>query len=250
MKKCLAMFLSFLCATSFADTITLLADEWCPYNCAPNAANPGYMIEVAKLAFESKGHKVEYKLMNWERSLQMVKEGKATAAVGADKTELEGGIYPTESLGDTINAFFVPVASSWKYTGPESLKGQKVGVIKGYPYEENIENFFKSNPGAADYVSGDNATETNIKKLNASRITTYLENIAVFNNQAKEMGLEGKFKNVGATSTEATPIYLAFSPALATSQAYAKMLSDKIVELRASGELKKILAKYGLTDWK
>lgn len=250
MRK-IAVALCFMASgLAFADTITLLADEWCPYNCDPKSPNPGYMIEVAKLAFESKGHKVDYKLINWERALQMVKEGKATAAVGADSTELEKGVYPTESLGNTINAFFVPAASTWKYAGPDSLKGQKVGVIKGYPYEDNIEAFFKANPGVADYVSGDTATETNIKKLGAGRINSYIENIAVFNNKVKEMGMTGKFKNAGATASEATPIFIAFSPAQATSAGYAKILSDKITELRASGELKKILAKYGVDDWK
>ncbi len=250
MKKFTFAFCCLLSSISFADTITLLADEWCPYNCDPKSPTPGYIIEIAKLAFESKGHKVDYKLINWERALQMVKEGKATGAVGADKSEMAEGVFPNESLGGTINAFFVQNSSNWKYQSPSSLQGQKVGVIKGYPYEDDIEAYFKAHPGTADYVSGDTATEKNIKKLKAGRINSYLENIAVFSNKTKEMGLSGQFKNAGATTSESTPIYIVFSPKQASSAQYAKILSDKVNELRASGELGKILAKYGLKDWK
>ena len=36
-----------------AATITLRADSWGPYNEEPKSAQPGYMIEVAKLIFET-----------------------------------------------------------------------------------------------------------------------------------------------------------------------------------------------------
>ena len=249
MKKFSAMLFLFCSSLSFADTITLVADEWCPYNCDPKAANPGYMIEIAKLAFEAKGHTIDYKLINWERALQMVKEGKAVGAVGADKSELEGGVYPAEEMGAAINSFFALSASNWSYAGPDSMKGQKIGVIQGYPYDESIEKFFKANAGVADFVSGDNATETNIKKLQAGRINAYLENEAVFNNKAKDMGLDSAFKKVGSESDK-TQIYIVFSPSNAQSKTYSAILSDKVKELRANGELSKILAKYGLKDWK
>ena len=35
-----------------AETVTLRADVWCPFNCEPDAASPGYMIEIAKAALE------------------------------------------------------------------------------------------------------------------------------------------------------------------------------------------------------
>ena len=33
---------------SLADTVTLRADEWYPYNGDPDAERPGYMIELAQ----------------------------------------------------------------------------------------------------------------------------------------------------------------------------------------------------------
>lgn len=45
-------------------------------------------------------------------------------------------------------------------------------------------------------------------------------------------------------------IYIAFSPHNQKSASYAKILSDGWKEIRKSGELKKILAKYNVEDWK
>ena len=44
-----------------AKTVVLVADEWCPYNCAPNSDKPGYVVEIAELVFAEAGHTVIYK---------------------------------------------------------------------------------------------------------------------------------------------------------------------------------------------
>jgi polar amino acid transport system substrate-binding protein len=43
---------------------------------------------------------------------------------------------------------------------------------------------------------------------------------------------------------------MAFSPKNPKSKEYAKLLSAGIEQMRLSGELSKILAKYQLTDWR
>lgn len=65
---------------SIGDEITLRADEWCPYNCAPDADKKGFMVDIATAVFEEAGHKVDYKLMPWARAVADTKEGKFTAA--------------------------------------------------------------------------------------------------------------------------------------------------------------------------
>jgi len=46
---------------------------------------------------------------------------------------------------------------------------------------------------------------------------------------------------------EGDPVYFAFSPA--AGPRYAQLFDDGLRELRRSGELAKILAHYGLSDW-
>lgn len=47
-------------SVAYADVITLVADEWCPYNCTPDTDHPGFMIEIAQYAFEHAGHTIVY----------------------------------------------------------------------------------------------------------------------------------------------------------------------------------------------
>jgi len=45
----IALLLSlFLISPAIADTITIRADVWCPYNCEPDSEKPGYMIEIVQ----------------------------------------------------------------------------------------------------------------------------------------------------------------------------------------------------------
>jgi len=66
------------------------------------------------------------------------------------------------------------------------------------------------------------------------------------------MNLQGKVTFTMATSDVVKPskLFIAFSPKNPKSQEYAKLLSEGTAALRASGELRKILAKYGLSDWR
>ena len=96
----------------------------------------------------------------------------------------------------------------------------------------------------------------NIKKLLKGRIDTIPEDKAVFVNMAHKMGVLDQIEEAGADPIlnkddfESLKIYLAFSPKNPNSKDYAKLLSEGIKEMRSSGELQKILAKYGLNDWK
>jgi polar amino acid transport system substrate-binding protein len=64
-----ALSLSMLCSLAKADTISIRADLWCPFNCDPSGAKPGYMIEIAKAVFEPLGHKIDYQTLNWARAI-------------------------------------------------------------------------------------------------------------------------------------------------------------------------------------
>ena len=98
----------------------------------------------------------------------------------------------------------------------------------------------------------DNALELNMRKLKAGRIGAFIEDVAVFSAKAKELGMDSDFEQAGLlVEDEASQwVFMAFSPAGAKSKEWARILSDGIREMRANGELQKILAKYGVQDWK
>lgn len=241
-----------------ADTISVKSDEWCPFNCEPGSANPGYMIEIARIIFEKAGHQLTYGVMPWSRCIDHGRKGKLDALPGATKGEMPDFVFPEEELGFSMTAFFVKKGNQWRYTDLSSLEGLKVGVLDEYEYGAGLDEYFekKKNTGEAQIVRGEDPVGLNIKKLLKGRIDIVPEDKLVFLYNAKEHGVLDQVQEAGMVPVtdkadfESTKVYLAFSPKNPRSKEYARILSEGIREMRASGELAKILAKYGLTDWK
>lgn len=237
-------------APAAAETITLVADEWCPYNCVPETDAPGYMVEIAQKAFGDAGHDVKYETLNWARAVADARTGAYVGIIGAAKTDAEDFVYPEVALGQDDSLFFVRKGHPWKYAGIDSLRDQRVGVIRGYSYGDEIDKYLEE-LGESEHVqiaSGDSGMETNIRKLMAERIDVVIANPFVFRSEAQKMGLLDKIESAGAHGVP-TLLYIGVSPAHPKAAEYAELLSKTVQQMRASGELATLLAKYGLEDW-
>lgn len=253
-KKILLLFtlMALFPSAGIADVITIRADEWSPYNGIPNSAKPGYAIELAQVIFAKAGHTIDYKNLNWARATKEVLAGKYDCAIGATTGDIEGAVFPKESMGSSTNAFFVKKGAAWRLDGVNSLKSVSVAIIRDYAYGDDYDAYFKSvkNPRKVQIVSGDAPLDLNIKKLIAGRVDVVIEDKNVFNAKAAEMNVADKVEFAGADADDiSNDLFLAFSPKKPKSQEYAKIWDDGIRTMRANGELQKILAKYGLEDW-
>jgi polar amino acid transport system substrate-binding protein len=245
----LSLFVSILRAEN--ETIVIGADSWCPVNCEPNSDNPGYMIEIAKKIFQEQAVKVEYKLMPWSRAIVEAEKGNIQAIVGAFKGDAPHFIYPQEELGLIGNSFFTHVYNPWHFQSIDSLEQITLGTIKGYEYGDTVSQYVanKENTGKiVEMTGGKNVLSRSMNMLIANRIDVIVESDIVFWHQAKKANLVDSVKFAGQAS-KPTKVYIAFAPNSEISKKYAKILSDGVVNLRASGELKKIMLKYGLQDW-
>lgn len=237
--------------TGAAATISVRADEWCPYNCAVDAPKPGYMVEVLKLIYGKAGHSVDYQTMNWARSLEETRAGKFQAVIGAVKEDAEGFVFPRQPFGMSANGFCVRKGDKWRYQGAKSFNGQVLGVIRDYSYgDEEIDNYVAKHRNDATRVqiaSGDNALEVNLKKLAKGRVDVVVDDFSVLRQAVKGLDLAGQISC--SADAEADPIFIAFSPNLAQAKEYAELFDRGIEGLRRDGTLKKILSGYGLEDW-
>jgi polar amino acid transport system substrate-binding protein len=239
-------------AKAETETLTLRADVWCPYNCEPNDALPGYMVEIAKAALEPK-YKVDYQNLNWARAIAEAREGKYSGLVGAANSDAPDFVFPPSALGVGRNCFYVKPDSTWTYKGLDSLKGIAVGVIKDYSYDENeIDGYIKANAKDAkkiDIVSGDNGLDLNVKKTLAGRIGAFIEEENVIKSYLFKKKLpENAVKSAGCVKE--SELFVAFSPKQKDAKELAKIVGDKVEAMRKDGSLKTLLAKYGIADWK
>lgn len=244
------ILLSLVMLSSFhlkAETLTFRADNWCPFNCEPNTSMPGYVVEILNNVFNKAGHKIDYQILAWNRALTETQEGKFTAVIAASEKELANGVN-TVSIGSSKNCFFVKRGSTFKFNGLESLKGHKVSIIKDYKYGDEIDAEIAKRPDGFDAAFGDNPLVSNIRKLQADRTEIVLENDTVFSYTSSMEKLLGKFISAGCLPDD--KLFVSFSGKNPKSAEYVKIFNEGLEAMRKSGELKPILEKYGVTDWK
>ncbi len=235
-------------ANTQADEITIVADLWEPYNGQPNSDKPGYGIEISRRIFEAAGHSVKYSLMPWKRALVATQRGQFNAVIGAYKEDAPGFVFPEEKFGVSRIGFFTTSNSQWRYDGPSSLLPLKVGLINAYSYGSELDTFFKKNKQITRYAHGIDPLANNIEALLQGKLDILCEDPNVFYRKSTEMKLRADIIMVGEHS-QTFDIYVAFSPSHPKSKHYAELFSTGIKNLKRSGELQKILAKYDIEYW-
>jgi polar amino acid transport system substrate-binding protein len=235
-----------------ADTITLVADEWCPFNCEPNSELPGYAVEIATTVMGRHGHTIKYELLAWDTAIAQSREGKYNAIIGAFQGDAPDFVFPSEPIGNISGSgLFTLTSNPWKYENIDSLKTQKLGAILAYDYGEQVGQYIKKQrlAGNVELISGHKPLRRNIQKMMVGRLTVVIDAAPVFWYTAKSLGVTDKVKFVGEVEPP-EGAFIAFSPTIKESESYAAILSTGIETLRKNGELAKILHKYGLQDWK
>ena len=245
----LALSLSATLATAEDSTVRLCADQWMPYNGDPNEAKPGYVVELARTIFEPKGIKVEYDVMPYEEALAAVKEGRRSGAIGANKEEAEGLTLPSEPIGSVATCLLTLAGSKWTYDNVGSFRNTKIGVIKGYTYWPALDTYIERNAGKETvYVAeGEDPLDELMTKLQKGEIDVVAESEPILLWYMRSHSIDRASVRVVFKGTPES-IYVAFSPN-DEGKRFATILDEGIRELRKSGELVKLLQRYGLRDW-
>ena len=159
-------------------------------------------------------------------------------------------LFILQSLWVYQNAFYVKKGSSWKYTNAESFKQIRLGLIDGYGYYPELDSYIETYKGNKLFkATGDDALPKLIKMLKAGRLDAIIDNVNVMSSIIQNEKLENTIVSAGVVDHK-SDLFMAFTPAKDSSKDYAKIFDAGLVELRNSGKLQEILAKYGLKDWK
>lgn len=230
-------------------TVLLVSDSWCPYNCEPDAKNPGILIEIAKRALEREGLEVKYETLPWSRAIEETRQGKYDAIVSAARADAPDFIFPGTHQATIQNTFFTANESKWAFKDINSLGEISLGVIRDYAYNDELDAYIAENADKTQKVqtaSGDGALETNIKKLLAGRLGAFIEDKYVVELYLRDHPeYQGKLRMAGMLpETETNKIHVAFSPAEKNAEHFAKLIEKETLELRENGEMDKIIARH------
>jgi polar amino acid transport system substrate-binding protein len=259
-RKIILLFLSIVVFTApvFAITptfrakpiITIAADNWCPINCGSNDVRPGVGIELAKAIFEPLGYQINYVVMPWSDALAQVRAGKVSAVIGASRFDDATLIFPTQAVYNITDNFYVLRGNSWRFQGIYTLKGKKLGVIRDYGYGQAVNDYIQANQGnyeKVQFAEGEHALRDNIKKLTSRQIDVLVESGPVMEYTIDKMRLQSTVELAG-TSPQAK-VYLAFSPALPGSRAWAGQFDAGMRALSEAGQLDAYYGAYGLSSY-
>lgn len=245
--------MGLMVATAFAQSkgsISIAGEKWAPYNnYVLDKTKPGFMFEIVEAVLKKNGYSFTYKETPWARAVVDAQTGAADALMTADKLTAVGFTFPDEPMGFSVTKFYTKKDSAWEFKGLGSLATKKVGILNGVSYGDAFDKYVTANPSSFDVISGSDAVQRSFQKLDAGRIDAYLEDSAVagyFFQQNKQMGT---YKESG-TLEGGVEMFLAFSPKFAKGKEIAALMTDGVRQMRKSGELKTILDKYGVKDWK
>ncbi len=230
--------------------LKVAGERWAPFNnWAADPARPGFLIEIVQSILKRAGHTLVYTERPWARAVEETKSGRMDALVGADRHTGSGLVFPGEPIGFSVSRFYVRQDSSWRFTGIESLAQVKVGLLVGATYGQAFDNYVARNRRAVDPMGGEDYLRRSFIKLGMGRIDAFLEDGTVIAAFLKETDQQGQFKDAGALS-QGEAIFIAFSPRFARGKDFATLITEGVRNMRKSGELKTILARYGVIDWK
>ena len=231
-----------------APIIRLAVTERCPYVCAENAANQGMLIDITKAIFNKKNVKVEILYFPMNRAMRMLENNSIDGVIGILQRNAPKLVYPDESIGQVQYLMYTSEKNDWLYTGLNSLKEQILGVEVGKSYGI-VDSYIQRHADDKRMVYqhyGDNSTANLIKLLENGYIGVLLEDKNILEFHTKNVQ-DRTLKEGGTIPSD--HLYIGFSPSNKYAQEFADLITNGIIDMRQTGELAKILAIYGLSDW-
>lgn len=251
-----AYFLLIASATSplHAETISFAVLDYCPYMCDPQKENGkiGFVMEIQKTIFERAGYEVQTTFLPWRRLIVGVEKGEYDATPLNNSRHSDVIIRSKETSSVLRQIFYVRKGDTWRYNGIPSLANITIGNVIGYnysPFSSEFEEYCQQHKDTnkVQYIGGEGAAQRNLQKIVAGRITTFNEDAGLTHYITTKIGIRDQLEEAGTLGNNIQ--YVGFSPKNPKSKKYAEIYDKGIREMRASGELERILRQYSMEDW-
>jgi len=223
----------------FAETVKIIAeDDWYPYSAKSDAGQQGIAVDIVRAAFKAEGIDVEFDSMNYDRGMELVKDGAALGCFDAPRTREIEDVYlwHDKALFLAQSSFYAPGDYQGTIHDLQEIAGKKVGFTQGYGYGNGID---MDRGMIKEYSLND---RTLVRKLAARR----LDFIVLFDKVADYLiplqHVTGKIKPVG--KADAIDIYVAFSKRHPEGKKYRDVFSNGFRKIEENGTYQKIMAEW------
>lgn len=168
----LALFLlSLFPASGFSQSegLTLVCDEWPPYQMRRDGAVIGFSTTVVREVFQAMDMTpASIQAYPWKRALRMLRADRVDGLFSANFTEdrLRFARYPDETLIRSPWVIWGRTETGFAYDDLSDLAGKRIGVVNGYSYTPSFWKYIRKHA----IVDGTTTDETNFRKLAAGRL--------------------------------------------------------------------------------
>lgn len=240
----LSLLLLLSAGTALADeskVIQAASDPWAPF-IDPRSPGEGLSMEIIREAYATQGYRVKLDYVPWAR---------AEKGVGAGVYDI---LPPTWRTGqrERVFLFSKPYARNrivfiklkddpFEYNGHESLKGKRIGTVRGYGYNNR---FYDDGSYEVEAV---NNFETNVNKLLAGRIDLTLEDemVARVKIAAMDPNLLEKIAFTKRPLCE-RDLHVASGLRHPRHQEFIRAFNKGLEIIRKNGTYKRIMDKHGV----
>ncbi len=223
MLKCMILILVFLTKMSFsAQTLKVGADDWQGY---AQQDGGGIYFELLKHIYVD--HTLDFKIDIYNRTLAAFEKNKIDIVVGVLREDIEQGLFPNWYLDNEYPVFAFYDSRFTKIEQLLDLEDLSTGWLRGYRFDRFIPN--ANAPYTVDHF--ENGFDMLIKR----RFDVFVD--YAYNVPEKYTEHLSKFEILPSRH-----LYAVFQPT-EQGQKLAALFDKKMLELRNSGELKKIFAK-------
>ncbi|NRB68399.1 MAG: transporter substrate-binding domain-containing protein [Vibrio sp.] len=234
----LTLYLLFAQVTVSAKVVWAIQDEWPPYVIDSHDVK-GLAHEIVEEAFAVQGYNMKYTIKPWSRALREVATQRYDIALTVWKSSerLEYLYYSDAYLTNSL-IFVTLKSNTFDYDNLKSLNGKRIGVIRGYVYDDA---FMHSND--FDRLDADNLA-TNVKKLKTGRIDALIADKIFFRWFVRNSGMDIDEFALIEKPLAANPLYIATSRDHPKKEQIISAFNSGLKVLQQSGRISAIFEKY------
>jgi polar amino acid transport system substrate-binding protein len=210
--------------------ILIASEEW---KNATNADGTGMYWEIFRAVFEPAGIKVKFMIRSYEGTMELARQQKVDAAVGAYLNEQEGVLFPKNQFGVDVVAVAYKKGKLAEWKGEASIANKNIGWVKDY----NFDKYLDVKVNKMEFET----REDIVRVLDKDRIDFFMEAYADILDLV-EKGIMDKSK-YEIQIVKKLNLYLVFANN-ARGQQLLKIFDENIQKIVASGEMKKICQKW------
>lgn len=233
-----------------ADTIVVLSDFWFPYNGQPKSQREGYKIDLLRHIAKANGHSIDYRLLDWELSLQRTESGQGgDCVVGAIESDAPRHARTARPWGVSENMLYGHIDRMPSVPDLDALRALRIGVVADYSYGDELDALLEEIEDRVTRIQASRrAFPQLVLRLATKQADVIIEDANVARVGLTELGMTETIRAIDVDFLEPDPVYVACTPN-ERGRRFIALFDAGMEKARADGELQRILDKYSLSDW-